>query len=78
MIQIMYYITRNNELIFATGYNFNTKEEAQKVLVDTYEDIKNKINIKDIKLTEKELIFTDIAEGEPNEIHNFIMGGNLK
>ena len=78
MTQIMYYITRNNELIFATGYNFDTKEEAQKTLADTYEDIKDKINIKDIKLTEKELIFTDTTEGEPDEIHNFIMGGSLK
>lgn len=78
MIHIMYYITRNNELIFATGHTFDTKEEAQKTLADTYEDIKDKINIKDIKLTEKELIFTVTTEGEPDEIHNFIMGGNLK
>ena len=71
MTTVMYYITKEDEIIYATGNNFNTKEEAQEVLKRTYEDVKGQDNIVDIKLTEDRLIFTDRVEGDSDEIHTF-------
>lgn len=78
MIPIMYYITKEEELIYATGNNFNTKEEAQEVLKHTYEDVQHQPNIVDIELTEDKLTFTDRVQNDTDEIHTFIIGKEVE
>lgn len=78
MIPVMYYITKEEELIYATGNNFNTKEEAQEVLKRTYEDVQRQEDIVDISLTEDRLTFTDRVQGDSDEVHTFIIGKEVK
>ena len=76
MYKVLYCITKENELIFATANLFKTLQEAKEVLQNTYNNIKNKPHIKNIDLTNEQLIFTDTAENETDEIHKFqILGG---
>jgi hypothetical protein len=74
----MYYITKENEIIYATGNNFNTREEAQDVLKRTYEDVQGQDDIVDIKLTEDTLTFTDRVVGDSDEIHTFTIRKEAK
>lgn len=78
MIPVMYYITKEEELIYATGDNFNTKEEAQAVLKRTYEDVQHQKDIVDIKLTEDRLTFIDRVQGDSDEVHTFLIGKEVK
>ena len=78
MIPVMYYITKENELIYATGDNFDTKEEAQQVLKRTYEDMQHQKDIVDIKLTEDRLTFIDRIQGDTDEVHTFLIGKEVK
>lgn len=78
MIPVMYYITKEEELIYATGDNFNTKEEAQEVLKRTYEDVQHQKDIVDIKLTEDRPTFTDRVQGDSDEVHTFFIGKEVK
>lgn len=78
MIPVMYYITKEEELIYATGNNFNTKEEAQAALKRTYEDVQHQENIVNVKLTEDRLTFTDRVQGDSDEVHTFIIGREVK
>lgn len=78
MIPVMYYITKEEELIYATGDNFNTKEEAQQILKRTYEDMQHQENIVDIKLTEDRLTFTDRIQGDSDEVHTFLIGKEVE
>ncbi len=73
MVQVMYYITKEDEIIFATSNKFNSLEEAMTLLKGMYADLMAKSNIKNITLTDKELTFTDFKEGETDEIHKFII-----
>lgn len=78
MITVMYYITKENEIIYATGNNFNTREEAQDVLKRTYEDVQGQDDIVDIKLTEDTLTFIDRVVGDSDEIHTFAIRKEAK
>lgn len=71
MITLIYHITKNNEIIFAQNFKYETKEEAQQDIKNVYNNIKTKDNIKEINYTTDKLVFTDFAEGESDEIHTF-------
>ena len=76
MVQIIYTIVKNNELILAQNLQYSSKAEAQKQLKALYEDIKTKTNIKDITHNSTQLVFTDTAENDSDETHKFeIIGG---
>lgn len=71
MVQIIYTIVKNNELILAQNLQYSSKAEAQRQLNALYEDIKTKTNIKDITHNNTQLVFTDTAENDSDEIHKF-------
>ncbi len=71
MTQIIYTIVKNNELILAQNIPYDDKTEAKRQLKTVYEDIKTKPNIKDITYNSTQLIFTDTAENDSDEIHKF-------
>lgn len=71
MVQIIYTIVKNNELILAQNLPYSSKTEAKRQLNALYEDIKTKPNIKDITHNSTQLIFTDTAENDSDEIHKF-------
>lgn len=69
MAQIIYFITKENEIIFAQNFKYDYKEDAQEDIKTTYKDIKTRDNIKDIEYTANKLKFTDTAENDSDEIH---------
>lgn len=71
MVQIIYTIVKNNELILAQNLQYSSKVEAKRQLKALYEDIKTKSNIKDITYNSTQLVFTDTAENDSDEIHKF-------
>lgn len=62
--QIFYYITKNDELIWAGNYLFDTDELALNRLKETYEDVKSKCEI--INFDGKNLEF--VSEGENHKM----------
>lgn len=73
MVQVIYFITKENELIFARNFKHKDRAEAIEALKATHEDMLTQDNIKDIQYTEDKLVFTDTAEGESDEIHTVII-----
>ena len=71
MTQIIYTIVKNNELILAQNLQYSSKVEAKRQLNALYEDIKIKSNIRDITYNSTQLVFTDTAENDSDEIHKF-------
>ena len=73
MKQVVYFITKEDELIFAQNFKYDTKEEAEKAIKNTYENVKTQDNIKDIQYVENRLVFTDTAENDSDEIHTMLI-----
>ena len=73
MVQVVYFITKEDELIFAQNFKYDTKEEAEKAIGSTYQDVKTQDSIKDIQYEKDKLIFTDTAENDSNEIHTMLI-----
>lgn len=73
MVQVVYFITKEDELIFAQNFKYDTKEEAEKAIENTYKDIKIQDSIKDIQYEKDKLVFTDTAENDSDEIHTMII-----
>ena len=73
MKQVVYFITKEDELIFAQNFKYDTKEEAEKAIKNTYENVKTQDNIKDIQYVENKLVFTDTAENDSDEIHTMLI-----
>ena len=71
MVQIIYTIIKDNELILAQNLQYSSKVEAKRQLNALYEDITTKPNIKDITYNSTQLVFTDTAENDSDEIHKF-------
>lgn len=81
MVQIMYTITRANELIFAQNFQHDTKKDAQEALKATQKDIiavQEKNGIKDIIFTGNTLMFTQALENEIPEIHTIMIQKGVK
>lgn len=73
MKQVIYFITKEDELIFAQNFKHKDEAEAKEALKATYEDVKTQDNIKDIQYTENKLIFTDTAENDSDEVHTMVI-----
>lgn len=73
MKQVVYFITKEDELIFAQNFKYDTKAEAEKAIKNTYENVKTQDNIKDIQYVKNKLVFTDTAENDSDEIHTMLI-----
>ena len=73
MKQVVYFITKEDELIFAQNFKYDTKAEAEKAIKNTYENVKTQDSIKDVQYAKNKLVFTDTAENDSDEIHTMLI-----
>lgn len=73
MVQVVYFITKEDEIIFAQNFEYDTKTKAKKAIENTYEDIKIQDRVKDIQYTKDKLVFTDTVENDSDEIHTILI-----
>ena len=73
MKQVVYFITKEDELIFAQNFKNDTKAEAEKDIKNTDENVKTQDTIKDIQYVENKLVFIDTAENDSDEIHTMLI-----